>query len=217
MTDQLVIAIDGPAGSGKSTVGRLLATRLGLTYLDTGAMYRGVAFAVLRQGIDLEDPEAVADVACKVDLRIEEKVVLVDGVDATTEIRGPEVSAAVSAVAANSKVREELRERQRAWAGAHGGGVIEGRDIGSVVFPDALLKVYLTADPEVRANRRAVEIGADDAGEVANDMARRDAADSRRSDSPLVEPDGAVNIDSTHLGIDNVVDLILGLVEERRS
>lgn len=217
MTDQLVIAIDGPAGSGKSTVGRLLANRLGLTYLDTGAMYRGVAFAVLRQGIDLEDPEAVADVACKVDLRIEEKVVLVDGVDATTEIRGPEVSAAVSAVAANSKVREELRERQRAWAGAHGGGVIEGRDIGSVVFPDALLKVYLTADPEVRANRRAVEIGADDAGEVANDMARRDAADSRRSDSPLVEPDGAVNIDSTHLGIDNVVDLILGLVEERRS
>lgn len=217
MTDQLVIAIDGPAGSGKSTVGRLLANRLGLTYLDTGAMYRGVAFAVLRQGIDLEDPEAVADVACKVDLRIEEKVVLVDGVDATTEIRGPEVSAAVSAVAANSKVREELRERQRAWAGAHGGGVIEGRDIGSVVFPDALLKVYLTADPEVRANRRAVEIGADDAGEVANDMARRDAADSRRSDSPLVEPDGAVNIDSTHLGIDNVVDLILRLVEERRS
>lgn len=215
-TDLRVVSIDGPAGSGKSTVGKLLAKRLGLTYLDTGAMYRGVAFAALEQGADLGDIDRVGKIARDVDLSVTESGVHVDGVDATLQIRGPEVSAAVSAVAANSQVRDELRERQRDWAKVHGGGVIEGRDIGSVVFPDALLKVYLTADPEVRVRRRAAEIGVDDAGAVASDIARRDAADTKRSDSPLVEPDGAVTIDSTDLGIDAVVELIVGLVRERQ-
>ena len=150
-----VIAIDGPAGAGKSTVAKALARRLGLEYLDTGAMYRGVAFAALRRGIDPSEDAAVARVANDVELDVSEKGVLVDGVDASIEIRGPEVTRAVSVVAANPDVRTEMRRRQRAWAESRGGGVIEGRDIGSVVFPDAELKVYLTADPEVRAQRRA--------------------------------------------------------------
>ncbi len=217
MTDLLVIAIDGPAGSGKSTVGKLLAARLGLTYLDTGAMYRGVAFAALEAGVDLDDLDAVGAIARNAQVSVDESGVVVDGVDATSQIRGPEVSAAVSAVAANSQVRDVLRVQQRSWGESHGGGVIEGRDIGSVVFPDALLKVYLTADPEVRASRRAAEIGAADAGAVASDLARRDAADSKRSDSPLVEPDGAVTVDSTDMGIDAVLELLVRLVDERRS
>ncbi|HTO01122.1 MAG TPA: (d)CMP kinase [Microthrixaceae bacterium] len=212
-----IIAIDGPAGSGKSTVGKLLATRLGLTYLDTGAMYRAVAFAALDRDVGLGDIDKIGDIARSVELTVDSSGVFVDGIDATDAIRGPEVSAAVSAVAANTQVREELRGRQRAWADAHGGGVVEGRDIGSVVFPDALLKVYLTADPEVRANRRAAEIGTDDANSVANDLARRDAADRKRADSPLVEPDGAVTVDTTDLGIEAVVELIAKLSEERQQ
>ncbi|MGB0995056.1 MAG: (d)CMP kinase, partial [Acidimicrobiales bacterium] len=143
-----VIAIDGPAGSGKSTVARALAKHLGLKYLDTGAMYRAVAFAVLRAGGDPDDAESTTATARLVDLDIGLDRVMVDGVDATVEIRGPEVSRAVSAVAANPEVRKELVSRQREWAVRQGGGVLEGRDIGTVVFPDAELKVYLTADPE---------------------------------------------------------------------
>ena len=149
-----VIAIDGPAGSGKSTVARALADRLGLRYLDTGAMYRAVAFAALRADVDPEDADVVGSLAADLDIEVGDRVV-VDGVDATVEIRGPEVTRAVSTVAANPTVRKELRERQQAWAAANGGGVIEGRDIGSVVFPDAELKVYLTAAPDARAARRA--------------------------------------------------------------
>ncbi len=210
-----VIAIDGPAGSGKSTVGRRLATRLGLTYLDTGAMYRAVAFAAIRRHVDPTDAAEVGALARSVELTVGEDSVVVDGVDATLEIRGPEVSRAVSSVAANTEVRDELRARQRAWAVDHGGGVIEGRDIGSVVFPDAVLKVYLTADPEVRARRRAKEMTDLAYDEVAADIARRDAADRGRADSPLVEPDGAVNVDTTELGIDAVVELLAELVESR--
>ncbi|MHB1138369.1 MAG: (d)CMP kinase [Microthrixaceae bacterium] len=210
-----VIAIDGPAGSGKSTVGRRLATRLGLTYLDTGAMYRAVAFAAIRRRVDPAETAEVGSLARSVELSVDDDAVVVDGVDATLEIRGPEVSRAVSLVAANTEVRDELRARQRAWAVDHGGGVIEGRDIGSVVFPDAVLKVYLTADPEVRARRRAKERTDLAYDEVAADIARRDAADRGRSDSPLVEPDGAVNVDTTDLGIDAVVELLAELVERR--
>jgi len=210
-----VIAIDGPAGSGKSTVGRRLATRLGLTYLDTGAMYRAVAFAAIRRHVDPAEATEVGALARTVELAVDEGVVVVDGVDATLEIRGPEVSRAVSLVAANPEVRDEMRTRQRAWAVEHGGGVIEGRDIGSVVFPDAVLKVYLTADPEVRARRRAQEMTDLDYDQVAADIARRDAADRGRVDSPLVEPDGAVNVDTTELGIDAVVELLAELVESR--
>jgi len=210
-----VIAIDGPAGSGKSTVGRRLADRLDLTYLDTGAMYRAVAFAAIRNQIDPADEQPVGALARSVDLRVDHHGVFVDGVDATIEIRGPEVSRAVSMVASNTEVREELRARQRAWASDHGGGVIEGRDIGSVVFPDAVLKVYLTADPAVRAQRRAKEMTDLDYDEVAADIARRDAADRGRTDSPLVQPDGAVSVDTSALGIDAVVELLAELVESR--
>ena len=210
-----VIAIDGPAGSGKSTVGRLLAERLGLTYLDTGAMYRAVAFAAIRRGVDPADVDPVAELARSLELEVADGAVTVDGVDATVEIRGPEVSRAVSLVATNPQVRDEMRTRQRLWAQERGGGVIEGRDIGSVVFPDAVLKVYLTADPEVRARRRAKEMTDMDYDTVAADIARRDAADQGRQDSPLVEADGAVNVDTSGLTIEGVVDLLVDLVERR--
>ena len=184
-----VIAIDGPAGSGKSTVARRLAERLGLAYLDTGAMYRAVAFAALRRGIDPEEADVVGRLAREVSLRVDEDGVFVDDTDATIEIRGPEVTRAVSTVAANPAVREELRSRQREWAVAHDGGVIEGRDIGSVVFPDAEMKLYLDARPEVRAARRSGEVKDLDYETVAADIARRDALDQGRADSPLTQAD----------------------------
>ncbi|MDQ1428089.1 MAG: CMP/dCMP kinase, partial [Acidimicrobiaceae bacterium] len=199
-----VIAIDGPAGSGKSTVARALAERLGLDYLDTGAMYRGVAFAALRRGIDPDDAEPVARLAQQVAIDVAD-LVRIDGVDATIEIRGPEVTRAVSSVAANPEVRRELRRRQREWAAVHGGGVIEGRDIGSVVFPEAELKVYLTASDAERAGRRSKEVLDMDYDAVAADIARRDHADSNRSAAPLVVAAGAIMVDTTGLSIDQVV------------
>src|SRR4029450_14016655 len=170
-----VIAIDGPAGSGKSTVARRLAEHLGLDYLDTGAMYRAVTFAALRHGIDPADADRVANRARAVDLEVSIKGVQVEGVDATIEIRGPEVSRAVSVVAATPGARPQLVRRQREGAHEHDGGVLEGRDIGTVVFPDARLKVYLTARPDVRAERRAAEGTGLDYETVAADMARRGA------------------------------------------
>ncbi len=214
-SDVPVIAIDGPAGSGKSTVARRLADRLSLKYLDTGAMYRAIAFAAIRQGLDPVDVEPVAALASVTDVSVDDGTVLVDGVDASVEIRGPEVSRAVSVVAANPAVRDEMRTRQRVWAVEHRGGVIEGRDIGTVVFPDALLKVYLTADPEVRAARRAKELTDMAYDTVAADIARRDAADQGRSHSPLVEADDAVTVDTSGLEIDEVVEAIAGLVRAR--
>ena len=214
-SDVPVIAIDGPAGSGKSTVARRLADRLDLQYLDTGAMYRAVAFAAIRQGLDPVDVEPVAALATTMELSVSDGEVVVDGVDASVEIRGPEVSRAVSVVAANPAVRDEMRTRQRVWAVDHRGGVIEGRDIGTVVFPDALLKVYLTADPAVRAARRAKEMTDLEYDTVAADIARRDAADQGRSHSPLVEADDAVTVDTTGLEIEQVVELIAGMVEQR--
>ncbi len=213
LADLRVIAIDGPAGSGKSTVARLLAERLGLRYLDTGAMYRAVAFAAIQRGVDPVDAAAVARIATDMDLRVDDAGVVVDGTDATVEIRGPEVTRAVSVVAANPDVRSELRTRQRVWALEHGGGVIEGRDIGSVVFPDAVLKVYLTASEEERARRRAKEMTDLAYDDVAADIARRDAADSGRAHSPLVEASGADVVDTTGLGVDDVVDLLVSMVD----
>jgi cytidylate kinase len=205
-----VIAIDGPAGSGKSTVGKRLAAQLGLEYLDTGAMYRGVTFAALRRGIDPADEDVVARLAEQVELDLAaDGTLIVDGVDATIEIRGPEVTRAVSLVAANSAVRKELVRRQREWAESRGGGVLEGRDIGSVVFPDAKLKVYLTASPEVRAERRSKEVTDLDYATVAADIARRDAADQGRDDSPLAEAEGALVVDTSDRAIDEIVaDLV---------
>jgi cytidylate kinase len=207
----LVIAIDGPAGAGKSTVGRAVARRLGLDYLDTGAMYRAVAYAALRRGIPVTDDERVADLARGLDLTVDETGVVVDGDDATTAIRSREVTEAVSVVAANTPVREELRTRQRGWAGARGGGVIEGRDIGSVVFPDATLKLYVTATPRVRAERRVGEIGGD-VDEVEAAIAERDRRDMSRVDGPLRPADGSVVVDTTGLTVDEVVDHVVALL-----
>ena len=207
-----VIAIDGPAGAGKSTVARALAARLGLEYLDTGAMYRAVTYAAMRRGIDPADAERVARLAEEISLEVDEHGVLVDGVDATTEIRSREVTTAVSAVAANSAVRTELVRRQRNWANRRGGGVLEGRDIGSVVFPDAELKLYLTASPRVRAERRVAEAGGD-VDEIETAIARRDGYDTTRSNSPLVEAEGAVVVDTTGLSIDEVLQRIEQLLE----
>ena len=204
-----IIAIDGPAGSGKSTVARRVAERLGLEYLDTGAMYRAVAFAALRRNIDPDDREVVARLAREVDIHVGETV-SVDGVDATIEIRGPEVTRAVTAVAANPDVRKEMVVRQREWAESHDGGVVEGRDIGSVVFPGADLKVYLTASDDERARRRAKEVADLAYDQVAADIARRDHADSTRATSPLAVADDAVVIDTTDRDVDAIVDDIVG-------
>ena len=201
----VIIAIDGPAGAGKSTVGRAVAARLGLEYLDTGAMYRAVTFAALRRGIDPADDDDVAALASTVEMTVDGSSVTVDGVDATVEIRGREVTAAVSAVAANGRVRSELVRRQRSWVSSHGGGVVEGRDIGSVVFPEATLKLFVTASPRVRAERRVAEIGGDVA-EVEASIIERDRKDSTRAESPLVESTGAVVVDTTGLSIDDVVE-----------
>ncbi len=211
MTEPIVIAIDGPAGAGKSTVGRAVARRLGLEYLDTGAMYRAVTFAAMRRGIPVHDTDGVAELARAVDLAVDDDGVRVDGIDATVAIRGRDVTQAVSVVAANSGVRSELVERQRDWVRARGGGVVEGRDIASVVFPDARLKLYITATPRVRAERRVGEIGGD-LHEVESAIVERDRLDSTRADSPLREVDGAVVVDTSDMSIDEVVEQIVGLL-----
>jgi cytidylate kinase len=203
-----VIAIDGPAGSGKSTVARALAERLGLAYLDTGAMYRSVAFAAMQRGIDPEDADAVGTLAASIDIKVGDTVI-VDGVDATVEIRGPEVTRAVSVVAANPVVRKELVSRQREWAAAHDGGVVEGRDIGSVVFPDADLKIYLTARDDERARRRSQEVRDLDYDEVAAAIAKRDYLDSTRAASPLAKADDAIEIDTSSLSVEEIVDQVM--------
>jgi CMP/dCMP kinase len=208
----VVVAIDGPAGAGKSTVGRAVAARLGLDYLDTGAMYRAVTFAALRRGLDPADESDIAELSESVDIAVDGTTVVVDGIDATIEIRGREVTSAVSAVAANSRVRSELVRRQRRWVSDHRGGVVEGRDIGTVVFPDATLKLFVTASPRVRAQRRVAEIGGDVA-EVEASIIERDRKDSTRTDSPLSEATGAVVLDTSGLSIDEVVDRVLLLLE----
>lgn len=195
-----VIAIDGPAGSGKSTVSRALATRLGVDRLDTGAMYRAVTWAVLDQAIEPSDWEAVAELARGLDIEIGERVA-VDGTDVTEAIRGAEVSGAVSLVAANPAVREVLVKRQRQWMAERGGGVVEGRDIGSVVFPDADVKIYLTAADHERARRRPEE-GSDA-------LSRRDRLDSTRTASPLGVADGALVIDTTDRPVEDIVEQVV--------
>ncbi len=211
-----VIAIDGPAGTGKSTVARLVADRLGFGYLDTGAMYRAVTVVVLRAGIAADDTDAVAERARSCDLQVGPYGVFVDAIEVTEEIRGPQVTAAVSAVAANAGVRAELVRRQREWIALRPGAVLEGRDIGTVVVPDARLKVFLTASAEARAARRAGEgtTGSDTAS-VAADLARRDELDSTRAASPLATAADAVTVDTTDLTIEQVVAEVVRLWQER--
>lgn len=212
----LVIAIDGPAGAGKSTIAKALAKAMKIEYLDTGAMYRGVTFEVLRRGLEATDIDAVARVASEVQFEQTASSLHVNGVDATQAIRTAAVDAAVSHVAANSAVRSELRERQREWIASHGGGVVEGRDIGSVVFPDATLKVYLVASPIVRAKRRVAQHGGD-VNEIARAIAERDERDSTRDDSPLRQMPDAVVVDTSDRSIDEVVAHICELVVTRKS
>ncbi len=209
------VAIDGPAGAGKSTLARALADHLGLDRLDTGAMYRSVAWSALRRGVDLAHDDEVAALARGLTIEITAgaaDTVTVDGVDATAAIRTPAVDACVSLVAANPAVRAELVARQRAWVAAHGGGVVEGRDIGTVVMPDAQLKVYLTASSDVRAGRRAAERGDDGVSEVAAALDRRDSLDSSRPVSPLPDPaaaPGVIVVDSTGKSADEVLKEVL--------
>ena len=210
----VVIAIDGPAGAGKSTIAKALARDLGIAYLDTGAMYRGVTFAVLRKGLSATDVDAVGRVAQSVVFVQTADTLEVDNVDATVAIRTPEVDAAVSHIAANSVVRDEMRLRQRQWIADHNGGVVEGRDIGSVVFPDATLKVYLVATPLVRAERRVAQHGGDVA-EIARAIAERDERDSTRADSPLRQTPDAVVVDTSNRSVDQIVTDIRTLLTLR--
>ena len=214
MTRVKIVAIDGPAGAGKSTVARALAHRMGVQYLDTGAMYRAVTWLALRSGCDLSDDQAVGEVAERCVLHVGLDDVVVDGHDVTQEIRQSEVTKAVSIVAANPRVRTEMRRRQRQWGEARGGGVIEGRDIGTVVFPDAIAKLFLTANPRVRAERRVAEVGGD-VDEIEAQIVERDRLDSTRSDSPLAESSDAIVIDTSAKSVGEVVDELVRLVEER--
>jgi cytidylate kinase len=209
-----VVALDGPAGTGKSTVAQRLASRLGAHYLDTGAMYRAATVAVLRAGVDPADPAAVLAVvaASRIEVSLDPQAqrTLLDGADVSLEIRDPQTTAAVSAVSAVGGVRELLVNQQRELI-RRGPVVAEGRDIGSVVWPEAELKVYLTAREEVRAQRRAGQLGDADLAGIAESMRRRDAFDSGRVVSPLRRPDGASEVDTSELSIDEVVDLLAEL------
>lgn len=211
----MVIAIDGPSGVGKSTVSRLVAEKLGLAYLDTGATYRAATLAVLRSGVDASDGGAVLDEVRRHTIDYDERGILLDGASVAFAVRSEEVTAMVSTVSAHPSVRAEVVAVQRRWVELHdGGAVVEGRDIGTVVFPEAAVKVYLTASPLVRAKRRASdrEAGGKSVEEIADALAARDAADSQREASPLRPADDAVVIDTGTMGIDEVVDAVCRLV-----
>jgi cytidylate kinase len=221
--DPLVVAVDGPGGSGKSTVARALARRLGVRYLDTGAMYRAVTWLALERRQDIEDAEGLAELAERAALTVgtdpEAPAIAVDGMDVSAEIRSRPVTSAVSAVSAVDALRRGLVARQRAIIASEPTGiVVEGRDIGTVVAPDAPLKVFLTASTAVRARRRSAEIGeaGDDAvAQTMAELSRRDALDSGRVASPLAQAPDAIVVDSSDLSVDSVVDLIVAELSER--
>jgi CMP/dCMP kinase len=210
----MIVTLDGPGGTGKSTVSRVVAHKAGLPHLDTGAFYRAATLAVLEAGVTPSDADGVIGVVSGLRLDQERGRMFLDGRDVSTEIRGEVVTKAVSAVSAHQAVRKLLVDMQRTWMESHGEGVVEGRDIGSVVFPDATVKVFLDASPEVRARRRAIETG-EPVEEVLEDLNRRDRLDSTRQASPLTIPDGAVVLDTSHLSIKEVVDEVLGLIHAR--
>lgn len=203
-----VIAIDGPAGAGKSTVAKQVALATGLPYLDTGAMYRCVAHAVMTSGVNTVDADAVGAVARDARIVVERDRAELNGADVSAVIRTPEVSSIVSIIAAHSPVRDAMRMQQRQWIENHGGGVVEGRDIGTVVFPRAELKIFLTASPEVRAERRVAQTGGDVA-QIAANISERDRIDSTREDSPLRPAEDAIHVDSSRRSIDEVVNEIV--------
>lgn len=213
-----VIALDGPSGTGKSSVARAVAARLGAAYLDTGAMYRAATVAVLDAGVNLDDKVAVARAVSEATIAVgtnaRREVVKVDGLDVRERIRGAEVTRAVSPVSAVPAVRRLLVARQRELVADADAVVVEGRDIGTVVLPEATLKVYLTASPEVRAQRRAAQLAVTDPDKIAAlaaDMRRRDEYDSRRADSPLRPAADAVVVDSTDLKQDETVARVVEL------
>lgn len=209
----MVIAIDGPAGAGKSTVARGVAAALGRTYLDSGAMYRCVALATLRSGIDPDDEDAVAPLAETIEIGLEGERVSLDGRDVSADIRSPEVTAAASRVSVHPGVRGAMVGRQRAMIDA-GDYVAEGRDIGTVVSPDSPLKVFLTASEDERARRRASESG-EDPGSVLAAMRDRDARDSAREHGALRPADDSVELDTTGLSVEEVVARVVALARDR--
>ncbi len=211
----LVVAVDGPSGSGKSSTSRGVARHLGLRYLDTGAMFRAITWWLLREGVDVNDTSAVAARAAEPRIASgtdpDGPTIVVDGTDVADAIRSDAVNAAVSPVSAVPEVRAHLLALQRSVIGT-GGIVVEGRDIGSVVAPDAAVKVYLTADPTARAERRTAEEGGVDASRTERSLLERDRIDSGRATAPLVMADGAVHVDSTQLSLDEVIEQVVGLV-----
>ena len=215
----LIIAIDGPSGAGKGTVARAVAVRLGYRHVDTGAMYRALAWKALHDGLDLSDEASVAAVAERARFDVEGGRITIDGHDVATAIRTPEMDRASAMVARHPAVRRVLVARQRSY-GQGGGVVMEGRDIGTVVFPDADVKIYLDASPEERARRRAADPAHTSSrnsqlSDVATALAERDRSDSTRTASPLAVAPDAVVMDTTGLPVDRVVEQVLTLVNSK--
>lgn len=220
----LSIAIDGPAGAGKSTVAKLLAAKLGAMYIDTGAMYRALTFKALKQDISVEDEEGLYDLLCQSNIQLvptdEKQLVLLDGVDVTEEIRSPYVSQNVSSVAKHAKVRKRMVELQQKYAEEHS-VVMDGRDIGTTVLPNANVKFFLTASLEERARRRYVELCnkgyAPNYHEILQDIQMRDKLDQERESSPLIQAEDAITIDATALTIDEVVAKLYEIVRQKTN
>lgn len=227
MSKPVIVAIDGPSGTGKSSTSKAVASKLGLSYLDTGAQYRAITWWMLSNGVDVSDTAAVANAADKPTLVSgtdpSAPTISVDGTDASGPIRTQEVTAAVSAVSAVPEVRARMVELQRAAAAsAPEGIVVEGRDIGTTVLPDATVKIFLTASPEARAARRGGELKATNGGQVdlaatQEALVKRDAADSGRKTSPLAKADDAVEVDTSDLTLDQVIECVVTLIEEKRA
>lgn len=211
-----VVAIDGPAGAGKSTVARLVAEQISVPYLDTGAMYRCVALAVLRSGIPHSDVEGIAAIAESVNISLQHDTVFLDGQDVSKDIRTPEVGSVVSVIAAMTPVRNSMRSQQQRWIKDHQGGVVEGRDIGTVVLPHADVKIFLTASAQERAARRVEQSGGDLA-QVAKEIEDRDHLDSTRVDSPLQPADDAIHVDTTGMTVAEVVATIVSIVRVQQG
>ncbi|GGR59924.1 (d)CMP kinase [Streptomyces roseolus] len=220
--ESVIVAIDGPSGTGKSSTSKAVAAKLGLDYLDTGAQYRAITWWMIGNGIDVDDADAVANAAGKPVIVSgtdpSRPTITVDGVDAAGPIRTEEVTSRVSAVSAVPEVRALITDLQRRIAReAERGIVVEGRDIGTTVLPDADLKIFLTASPEARAARRSGELKGADVRATQEALVKRDAADSSRKTSPLAKADDAVEVDTTELTLDQVIECVVTLVEEKRT
>jgi len=223
VTAPLIVTIDGPAGTGKSTVGRDLARRLGLEFLDTGAMYRAATAVVIDAGVDPRDERGVADAVTRAGIRFDwaadPPTVLAGERPLTDRLRDPDVAALVSTLAAQAPLRESMVAQQRAIGAQHPRLLTEGRDQGSVVFPDAAVKIYLFASPRIRAERRVRQIEASgrraDVDEIERDLIRRDERDANRAVGPLVRPAGSVDVDTSEMSFEKVLDTLVGIIRER--